>query len=58
MSKPEYIVVTIGGISVEPINCRCTVVFMDSGFGKQLDLFSSFSPATLTYEDLIKEIKR
>lgn len=58
MSKADKRILTPGTTPAQHINCRCVLVLAEPCFGKQLDLFGRLSPATLSYEDLIKEIKK
>lgn len=42
---------------VHQINCRCTLVNIQEE-PKQLDLFGEFVPATLGFQDMIKELQK
>lgn len=42
---------------VHQVNCRCVLVNVQED-PKQLDLFGEFVPATLGFQDLVKELNR
>lgn len=41
----------------ESINCRCTFVRIQ-GEPKQIDLFGEFVPATLSFQNMMKELNK